>query len=434
VTSGLRALAGRAGWGLVDQAISSATNFVLFLLLARSVSTSELGAVTIAFSAYLLTLGASRVVSTEPLVVRYSSSPEEVQREGVRSAAGTALAMGLVAAVVVGGLGWALPGATGTALRALALVLPGLLVQDAWRFSFFALGLPARAAANDALWAVLQLGAVTWLLVTGHGTVFWLIVAWGAAGGVAGLVGIWQAGVVPVPWRAVAWLRRHRDLGLPFLGEFGATTGANELVAFTIVAVAGLEALGGFRAAHVLLGPISILLMGAGNAAVPEGVRLLAQRPDRLLPASRLLAAGLAGAAALWSMVVLVLPDGVGTAILGENWSAGRAAFAPLAVAFVLLGLSQGAGIGLRARAMARESFRVRLVVAPTGLIAKTAGAGLAGAGGASAGAAIEQVVAAGLLWRTWLRADRVARQEQGRETSPRPSGLDGHRDQRGAT
>ena len=68
----------------------------------------------------------------------------------------------------VGALGCAgaalvLGGPVGRALLALAVCLPGLLVQDCWRFAFMARGTPRSALLNDGVWAmalVPLLGAV----------------------------------------------------------------------------------------------------------------------------------------------------------------------------------------------------------------------------------------------------------------------------------
>ena len=39
---------------------------------------------------------------------------------------------------------------------AFALVQPGILIQDSWRFVFFADGRPEMAAANDVVWAKMR--------------------------------------------------------------------------------------------------------------------------------------------------------------------------------------------------------------------------------------------------------------------------------------
>ncbi len=40
------------------------------------------------------------------------------------------------------------------AFLALGLTLPGLLLQDSWRYSFFALGRGSQAFLNDTIWTL----------------------------------------------------------------------------------------------------------------------------------------------------------------------------------------------------------------------------------------------------------------------------------------
>ena len=90
-------------WGLADQALSSATNVALTIVVAREVGTADLGAFGVAYAAYLILVGLSRAVSSEPLLVRHAQG-------GARESTGIALACGVVtgallygAAVVLGG-------------------------------------------------------------------------------------------------------------------------------------------------------------------------------------------------------------------------------------------------------------------------------------------------------------------------------------------
>ena len=53
-----------------------------------------------------------------------------------------------------------LGGTARLAFLALGLTLPGLLLQDSWRYSFFALGRGSQAFLNDMIWAVTLLPAL----------------------------------------------------------------------------------------------------------------------------------------------------------------------------------------------------------------------------------------------------------------------------------
>ena len=79
--------------------------------------------------------------------------------------------------------GLAAGGPLGDAFVALAIVLPGLLLQDAWRFAFFAKGEGKKAFVNDCVWGVALLPA---LYVAAHvHTVVAFVLAWGLSGAVA---------------------------------------------------------------------------------------------------------------------------------------------------------------------------------------------------------------------------------------------------------
>ena len=88
-------MAGRAGWALVDQGISSFTSFTLGVLIARAVSRDDFGAFTLAFSTYLIILNIARAVGTQPLVIRFSGVETPEWRRGAAAASGTMLTMGL---------------------------------------------------------------------------------------------------------------------------------------------------------------------------------------------------------------------------------------------------------------------------------------------------------------------------------------------------
>ena len=68
-----RPVAGRAGWGLIDQVFSSLTNFALGIVVARTVPIAEFGAFSLAFAAYLLAVNMTRAFPMQPLAIRYSA-------------------------------------------------------------------------------------------------------------------------------------------------------------------------------------------------------------------------------------------------------------------------------------------------------------------------------------------------------------------------
>src|SRR5882757_6173597 len=130
----MRGMAGRLSWGLADQAVSSMTNFAVGIVVARSLGVTAFGVFSLAWVTYGVVLNVSRGLGTDPLMVRYSGVPIGEWRAGVSRASGTAFVVGVAGGAVSVLFGLVVDGAIGEAFVALGIVLPALLLQDAWRF------------------------------------------------------------------------------------------------------------------------------------------------------------------------------------------------------------------------------------------------------------------------------------------------------------
>jgi hypothetical protein len=97
--------------------------------------------------------------------------------------------------------------------------LPGLTLQDSWRFAFFAAGRGASALVNDLVWTSLLILALFLLHRSGDGSVVRCLLAFGGTASLAAVLGSLQAGVTPRPARVGAWLREHRQLSARYLVE-----------------------------------------------------------------------------------------------------------------------------------------------------------------------------------------------------------------------
>jgi len=270
---------------VVDQAVSSAINFGVALFVAQAVSASQFGAFAIAFALYLVFLGIGRSCAGSPLTIRFSTASQRRWRAATAASCGCALLVGIASGVLVasvGALAAPLSPAVAQCLIALALALPPLLVQDHWRFAFFARGRPAQSVIIDLVWAaVLSLAFL--LLSLRADTQAWLVIAaWGFAAAVAAAVGGALAGTPAHLSQGLAWLREHRDLAPSLVGEFILSSGISQAVALSVGLIAGLGAAGALRGAQVLFGPVNVLLLAAGSLAVPEGARLR-KRGERAL-------------------------------------------------------------------------------------------------------------------------------------------------------
>lgn len=396
----------RFGWGLADQLLSSLTNVALGVLVARTVSPDDFGAFTLAFVTYTLALAGARALASEPLMVRYSASSEARWRAGVVLASGTALVLGVAIGVGCLAVGAVTGGTFGPAFAILGLCMPGLLLQDSWRYAFFTAGRGGRAFANDLAWALVLFPAVGVLLATGTGSVATFMLAWGGAASVAAVFGIVQLRAIPQPTRILVWLREQGDLAGRFLAESVVTSGTSQLTLYLVGLVAGLGAVGSLRAGQLLLGPFNLLALAMGLVAVPDAVRTLAHSPRNLRRSAVLYSSALAGGALAWGAAAYALPGGAGRAVLGGNWEGGHGVVIPLAITAAGFGLSFGPSVALRALGAAGRSLRVRATEACITLVAGLGGAAVGGARGVAWSFAVGAAVAVPLWW--WQLANAL--------------------------
>ncbi|AZM50562.1 hypothetical protein DMB38_04380 [Streptomyces sp. WAC 06738] len=405
-----RALAGRLSWGLADQAASSASNFLVGMYVARSLGPAAFGVFSLAWVTYGVVLGVSRGLATDPLVVRFSGAMDPSWREATARASGTALGAGAALGVpcLVGGL--AAGGEVGTAFACLGVVLPGLLLQDAWRFAFFAAGTGRKAFVNDVVWGV---GCVPALVVAARaGGVAGFVLAWGGSAAVAAAYGCLQSGIRPRPAGARAWLRDHRDLGYRYLVENVGVSGAAQLRMYGLGAIVGVGAVGVVRGAELLLGPFLAVLMGLSLVTVAEAARVLRQAPHRLARFCLLLGAGQAAAALLWGGALLLVPDHLGEHVLGTVWYPASELIVPAALGVAGAGLGAGAAAGLRALAAARRSLRCQMFASACYAGGGLGGAAAAGAVGSAWGVAAATVSGSAVWWLQLRSALRERRRD----------------------
>ncbi|WKU48992.1 hypothetical protein Q3V23_35735 [Streptomyces sp. VNUA116] len=409
-----RAMAGRLSWGLADQAASSLSNFVVGIYVARSLGLAAFGVFSLAWVTYGVVLSVSRGLATDPLVVRFSGVPEASWRGAVARSSGAALGVGAAvgAASLVAGL--AVGGSVGPAFACLGVVLPGLLLQDAWRYAFFAAGTGRKAFVNDLVWGIALVPAM--VVAARVGSVAAFVLAWGASAAVAAAYGCFQSGIRPRVAGAREWLREHRDLGYRYLVENTCVSGASQLRAYGLGAIAGVGAVGAVRGAELLLGPFLALLMGLSLVTVAEAARVLRRAPHRLGTFCLVLGGGQAAAALLWGGALLLLPDRAGELVLGGVWHSASQLIVPATLGVAGAGLGTGAAAGLRALAAARRSLRSQLFASACYAGGGLGGAALAGTVGSAWGVAAATACGSAAWWLQLRSALREHHQHPLRE------------------
>lgn len=398
-----RATAGRLSWGLADQAVSSLTNFAVGVVVARSLGATAFGVFSLAWVTYSVILNVSRGVATDPLVVRFSGAPTPSWREAVAKSSGTALGVGIVAGLACLLAGFALGGSLGAGFVALGVILPALMLQDSWRYAFFAAGHGRKAFINDIVWAGALVPAL--IIAAQHGSVFAFVLAWGLSGAVAAGYGFVQTRLMPRWSETRAWLRQQRDLGPRYVVENVSNSGGAQLRMYGLGAIAGLADVGAVRGADLLLGPFVAVLMGVCLVAVPEAARMLRRSHHHLRMLCLLLGGGQATGALIWGLALLVvLPDHVGQLVLGAVWEPASALIVPVTLTVMGISISNGAATGLRALGAARRSLRSQLITSAAYVTCGLLGALASGALGSSWGVAGATLFGSAVWW-TQLRA-----------------------------
>jgi len=400
------------GWGVADQAVSSLTNFAVSIYVVRTLGAVQFGAFSLAYVTYGFALNASRGLGTDPLMVRFSGADPRTWRRAVADCTGTAAIAGLAIGACVILAASVFHGPAAAAFLALGLTLPGLLLQDSWRYSFFALGRGSQAFLNDVVWAVTLLPALALLRRTGHADVFWFVFAWGATASVGASLGPWQARVVPNLAGAWRWASRHRDLGPRYMAEGLSNSVSSQLTTYGIGLILGLAVLGYVQASKTLMGPAGILFLGMSLISLPEAARVLRRSPRHLPLLCVLVAGGLAAVVLAWGVVLMVaIPRGLGAWLLGPVWRPAYPLLPPQILYYLGLAFAFGMGTGLHALGAARRSLRAVVISSVMALVCSLLGAVSDGAFGAVTGMAVAQWMVAPVFW--WEL--RAAMRESGR-------------------
>jgi parallel beta-helix repeat protein len=384
----------------MDQGMSSISNFAVNFYIARTLGAVQYGAFALAYVTYSFMLNASRGLGTDPLLVRFSGTDIPTWRRAVAGCTGTAAAVGVIASACVLAAAAAMNGTARLAFFALGLTLPGLLLQDSWRFAFFAQGRGSQALLNDTIWVAVLLPALVLLRMTGHANVFWFVFAWGASGTVAACAGPLQARVMPRLSQAWRWVSQHRDLGPRYLAEGTANSASAQFRNYGIGLLLGLAAVGYIQAGSTLMGPFMVIFFGMGLVTLPEAARLWRDSPHRMPVFCLVYSGGLAVIGLAWGVVLLViLPRGFGHWLLGSVWRPTYPLVLPLTLSIMGGCLGAGAGTGLHALAAARRSLRAMLIASALNAAGGLLGAVAGGPLGAVRGLAISTWLGTLVYW-----------------------------------
>jgi O-antigen/teichoic acid export membrane protein len=396
VTEGKGSARRRLGLVTIDQAISGGSNVLVALLAARLLSSAEFGLFGIVLLGYMLLVGLTRGLVSDPLLLH----PEEVPKRAGEAIGATCI-LAVAQALVLFAIGllvqlWSPP--LGDALMVLSACMPLLQLQDLGRYLAIAIHRPVRAVVLDSVWLALMLVAIAVLFTVSDDRSLPLLVgAWAGSGAIAGLLLFanyrWREVRLGLSWPRYTWRFSWR-----FLIIYTAQQGSALGVSIEVGAIAGARALGGVQGALLLVRPFTMFWLAASTAGIAEIARSADDPPEVWRHVRRTSWVG--GAVAAVNMaVLLLLPNGLGETLLGDSWGVAQPLFLPTGLFIVLSGLLGGpiAGlIGLRAMGKATT---INIVMAILGLIVAALGAVINGALGAMWLAVAGQAVMMSVSW-----------------------------------
>jgi O-antigen/teichoic acid export membrane protein len=392
-------VASRAGWNLIDQAVSSLSNFGLSVVVARAVDIRHYGSFAVAYAVFTLLLGLERTLVSQPLSIRYTNSSPVVFRRHARRAAGSALLAGLVAAILVACVGGPLSGDS-LSLFAIAVLMPGLFLQDSWRTIFICRGDPRKAAVNDAVWTVLMFPVLILMIHLGFSRPWELIAGWGVTGWIAAVFGVVQAKLFPELRKAWGWAWSHRALSGFLAAEQLSAYGSLQIALLIVAGLGGRADAGAFRGAQTLLGPMNMLALGGMAFVVPEFVRTKGLSTRGRIRAALAFSSILAAIDLAWGLLLNFIPTRLGTLALGDTWFRAHELIIPLTIGLAALAFALGPLTALQSIGRVREAFGVSMLLAPLLLVGTVAGLHFGGVRGAAWGMATAQWLVVPVWWR----------------------------------
>ncbi len=383
----------------IDQAIAGGSNVLIAVIAARLLSAASFGLFALMLLTYIVALGVSRALVCDPVLVH----PVEAERRK-DELIGTSCLMGLAlggTVVLVGAAVSALNTSLGLALVVLGAFLPLLVLQDLGRYLGFATQRPSLALVLDITWLLLLAATVVPLFLTDATSLALLTAAWAASGAVAGALALFQHRGIKLRL-GLAWLRYTWDFSWRNLISYTSQQGALLAGASAVGAIAGAEALGGMQGATLLLRPCVTVQIAVTAGTMGHVARALGKMPAirRYVRHASLLTSA---TATLNTVVILVLPAGVGRAILGDSWEFAQPLLLAAGLQFIFISAMAGPRAGLLGERAIRKILVIDLAMSALVVAASISGAEINGALGAFWGIAIVQGLVGVVMWTTFL-------------------------------
>jgi O-antigen/teichoic acid export membrane protein len=390
---------------MLDQVFSSGAQLLVTVLVARQAEPATFGAFSIAMLVHGFLLGTMRAAIGEVVLLRCRADPSAARHEASRGlflallagvTTGTAM---LVSSAVFGGQ-------VGHYLLMVGLTAPIVYAQDVLRYVGYGVGKVGLPIAIDGLWLAVQVAVSVVLVMLGTATPGRFLLAWALGAAIGALAGAHLLRVRPHPVAFARWWAEERTRAAGFMTDFLVSNGAFQATFLLLSLVMPLEELAALRVALLSVSPLGNLLAGV-RALVLAHLAGLRKHPIRAHRRAVGVALGLAGAAAVYGIGLVLLPDSWAFELFGATWNEAVPLVGIIAVGEVLR-LSAFAAIDLvKVLGAPGELVRTRLRAVTGVVVGMVLGAWFAGPEGAAAGAAV------GYAWNQavwWIEATAVSR------------------------
>lgn len=321
--------ASRRGWlarvravsSTLDTAMSSASNGLIVMAVARVTSVDAFGVASLLFAAMAAALCVVRGAAGTPIMLAAGRGPADLRKEAGFATTGVIVFAMIVSFAVA--LTATLMGEPALGLI-FALVIPLVLVVDVFRYSVISASKPHVALLWDGVWAlgsavVFAISIVNRSALTENG----VLLAW------TGLAGFCLAGLA-----FTSGLRPHFSGIRPWWQKgfgarirFGIEAGLEQITVIAILAMAsaaaGAAAAAALRGASVLVSPFAILIGALPLVVIPESVRD-GKSVDVVWRQLCRIGALLSVAIVVVGTALCFLPGDVGRLILGDSWPLAR--------------------------------------------------------------------------------------------------------------
>jgi O-antigen/teichoic acid export membrane protein len=399
----------------VDQAVISMANFVATILLARTVSPTELGMYGVGFTALRLVRSVQEGLTIQPLNVygagmasqdfrRYATSTSLIQ---------IGLALASSAGVAIGGVILTRLGndTAGPVLFSLWFVFLWWQLQEYIRRLLYTRAAVFAAVTNTILANAVRLALMAYWLWRGRltGLAGLEAIAWGSL--VALLPGLWQT--------RSYWTRHLESLRATWTKNWafgrwvmGGTISAWVSVEFYPVLTAGLvsfAAAGAYRAIQNLVAPVHLILRAADTFLTPKAADTYGKSGQpaltHLLPRIYF-TTGVPVLAIL--TVAMLFPERLLSLLYGETYLAYSQGVVLMALFYALLYVYMPLQTAFKAMRLSRPIFVANLIAI---LSMFTVGIWMIlrwGVYGTIAGQALNALLVAAILWNAWIGLRRA--------------------------